>query len=183
MKLQDTNKVKASVLEEARGWIETFGAGIKDFLITELKIPEEIADALIEEFEEHNPKKVELVENEVIDFDNSVQAVLVTIEDFKPIKKYLYIDPNLENIKSFLNAKELEIKDDIGIPAGSSKYIAICDKEVQKVTGCHWFSIENNFIVGNVLVFEKDFKDVEDINDIKISYEGLSENLDEIFGF
>ena len=152
MKLQETKKVKESTLQQAREYIEMFGTGTKDFLITELNIPEGVAEALIEEYEKTNSKKVELVENEVIDFDNSVQAVLVTIEDFKPVKKYLYIDPDLENIKSFLNAKELEIKDNLGI-AGSSKYMVVCDKEVQKVKGCHWFSVENTLIVGNVLIF------------------------------
>jgi len=32
------------------------------------------------------------------------------------------------------------------------------------------------------LVFKKGLKEVDDIEDIKIEYEGLSENLDEIFG-
>jgi hypothetical protein len=45
----------------------------------------------------------------------------------------------------------------------------------------HWFAVEYNFCVGNILVFEKRLKEVKNINEIKIEYEELSENLDELF--
>jgi len=35
--------------------------------------------------------------------------------------------------------------------------------------------------VGNILIFKKGLKEVEEMDKIKIEYEGLSENLDEIF--
>jgi hypothetical protein len=57
----------------------------------------------------------------------------------------------------------------------------VVDKTIQNKEGVHWFAVEYNFCVENILVFEKRLKEVKNINEIKIEYEELSENLDELF--
>jgi len=171
-------------LETAMEYIQMFGPGIKDFLLKEanLHLHPKIIEDLINQAEEqyNNMVKVYKGEDEIIDEDG-IRAVLVTFEDGKPVKKYVKIRNDIERLKKFLKTDEIEIID-LGFEVGDSPYIAVVDKKIQNQKGIHWFGVEYHFTVGNVLIFKKDLEEVDDIEDIKIEYEGLSENLDEIFG-
>ncbi len=167
-------------LETAKQYISMFGPGIRDFLIKEVKLHPTLIDDLIAQAQEQydNTVRVYKTDDEVIDEDG-IKAVLVTFENGKPVKKYIKIKNDIEKLKEFLRTDEIEIMD-LGFEVEDSPYIAVVDKKIQNQKGIHWFSIEYHFAIGNVLVFKKGLKEVNDIEDIKIEYEGLYENLDEI---
>ena len=170
-------------LETAMEYIQMFGPGIKDFLLNEANLhlhPKVIEDLISQAEEQYNDMvKVYRGEDEIVD-DDGIRAVLVTFEGGKPIKKYIKIKNDLEKLKEFLKTDEIEIID-LGFEVGDSPYVAVVDKKIQNQKGIHWFGVEHHFAVGNVLIFKKGLKEVDDIENIKIEYEGLSENLDEIF--
>ena len=170
-------------LETAKEYIQMFGPGIKDFLLNEanLHLHPKVIEELIAQAEEQYNKTVKVYreKDEVIDNDG-IRAVLVTFENKKPVKKYIKIKNDIERLKKFLKTDEIEIMD-LGFEVGDSPYVAVVDKKIQNQKGIHWFSIEHHLTVGNVLIFRKGLKEVDDIENIKIEYEGLSENLDEIF--
>ena len=169
-------------LEIAKEYIQMFGPGIKDFLLNEAKLnlhPKVIEDLISQAEKQYNEMvRVYREKDEVID-ENGIKAVLVTFENGKPVKKYVKIKNDIERLKEFLKTDEIEIMD-LGFEVGDSPYVAVVDKKIQNKEGIHWFNIEHHFAVGNVLVFKKGLKEVDDIENIKIEYEGLSENLDEI---
>jgi len=171
-------------LNTAMEYIQMFGPGIKDFLLNEANLhlhPKIIEDLINQAEKQYNDMvKVYRGEDEIIDEDG-IRAVLVTFEDDKPVKKYIKIRNDIERLKEFLKTDEIEIID-LGFEAGDSPYVAVVDKKVQNQKGIHWFGVEYHFAVGNVLVFKKGLKEIDDIENIEIEYEGLSENLDEIFG-
>ena len=169
-------------LEAAKEYIQLFGPGIRNFLIENVNLHPALIDKLIVQAEAQYDEMVKVykVEDEVIDEDG-IRAVLVTWENDKPVKKYVKIKNELERLKKFLKTDEIEIMD-LGFEVGDSPFVAVVDKKIQNQKGIHWFGIEHHFTVGNVLVFKKGLKEVDDIEAIKIEYEGLSENLDEIFG-
>ena len=164
-------------LETAKQYILMFGPGIRDFLIEEVRLHPALIDELIRQAQEQYDEEVRVYrgEDEVIDKDG-IRAVLVTVENKKPVKKYIKIKNDIEKLKEFLKTDEIEIMD-LGFKVEDSPYVAVVDKKFQNQKGIHWFSIEYHFAVGNVLVFKKGLKEVNDIEDIKIEYEGLSENL------
>ena len=170
-------------LETAMEYIQMFGPGIKDFLLNEANLhlhPKVIEDLISQAEKQYNDMvKVYRVEDEIIDKDG-IKTVLVTFEKGKPVKKYVKIKNDIERLKEFLKTDEIEIMD-LGFETGDSPYVAVVDKKIQNQEDVHWFSIEYHYAVGNVLVFKKGLKEVDDIENIKIEYEGLSENLDEIF--
>ena len=168
-------------LEKAKEYIQMFGPGIRDFLIQEVRLHPVLIDKLIFQAQEKydDMVKVYRVEDEIIDKDG-IKAVLVTFENGKPVKKYVKIKNDIERLKEFLKTDEIEIMD-LGFETGDSPYVAVVDKKIQNQEGVHWFSVEYHYAVGNVLVFKKGLKEIDDIENIKIEYEGLSENLDEIF--
>jgi len=179
-----TKLINKKDLETAKEYIQMFGPGIKDFLLHEAKLnlhPKVIEDLINQAEEQYNEMvKVYKVNDEVIDEDG-IRAVLVTFENNRPVKKFVKIRNDLERLKEFLKTDELEVRE-LGYE-GDSDFIAVVDKKIQNIKGCHWFGIEYQYLVGNVLLFEKGLKEItRDIDEIKIEYEGLSENLDEIFG-
>ena len=168
-------------LEKAKDYIQMFGPGVRDFLIEEVRLHPALIDELIRQAQEQYDEEVRVYrgEDEVIDEDG-IRAVLVTVENKKPVKKYIKIKNDIEKLKEFLKADEIEIME-LGFD-NDSEYVAVVDKKIQNQKGVHWFAIEYHYAVGNVLVFKKGLKEVDNIENIKIEYEGLSENLDEIFG-
>ena len=168
-------------LEAAKQYIQMFGPGIRDFLIEEIRLHPALIDELIKQAQEQYDEMVKVYrgKDEVIDEDG-VRVVLVTMENKKPVKKYIKIRNNIERLKEFLKTDDIEIID-LSFEVGDSPYVAVVDKKIQNQEGVHWFSIEYHYAVGNVLIFKKGLKEVDDIENIKIEYEGLSENLDEIF--
>ena len=171
-------------LEIAKEYIQMFGPGIKDFLLNEVNLylhPKVIEDFINQAEEQYSDMiKVYRGEYEAVDEDG-IRAVLVTFESGKPVKKYIKIKNDLERLKEFLKTDEIKVLD-LGFEVGDSSYVAVVDKKIQNQKGIHWFEIEYHFVVGNVLIFKKGLKEVDDIENIKIEYERLSENLDEIFG-
>ena len=167
-------------LEIAKEYIQLFGPGIKNFLIKEVRLHPLLIDGLIRQARKQYDETVMVYkgENEIIDEDG-IKAVLVIVEKGKPVKKYIRIKNDIEKLKEFLKTDEIEIMD-LGFD-NDSEYVAVVDKKIQNQKGVHWFAIEYHYAVGKVLVFKKGLKEVDDIEDIKIEYEGLSENLDEIF--
>ena len=178
-----TKLINKKDLKTAIEYIQMFGPGIKNFLLNETNLhlhPKVIEDLINQVKDQYNDMvKVYKAEDEIIDGDG-IRAVLVTFENGKPVKKYIKIRNDIERLKEFLKTDEIEIMD-LGFEAGNSPYIAVVDKKIQKQKGIHWFGIEYHFAVGNVLVFKKGLKEIDDLENIKIEYEGLSENLDEIF--
>ncbi len=168
-------------LEKAKDYIQMFGPGVRDFLIEEVRLHPALIDELIRQAQEQYDEEVRVYrgEDKIIDEDG-IRAVLVTVENKKPVKKYIKIKNDIEKLKEFLKTDEIEIME-LGFD-NDSEYVAVVDKKIQNQKGVHWFSIEYHYAVGNVLVFKKGLKEVDDIENIKIEYEGLSENLDEIFG-
>ena len=168
-------------LEKAKDYIQMFGPGVRDFLIEEVRLHPALIDELIRQAQEQYDEEVRVYrgEDKIIDEDG-IRAVLVTVENKKPVKKYIKIKNDIERLKEFLKTDEIEIME-LGFD-NDSEYVAVVDKKIQNQKGVHWFSIEYHYAVGNVLVFKKGLKEVDDIENIKIEYEGLSENLDEIFG-
>ena len=178
-----TRLINEKDLETAKEYIQLFGPGVKDFLLTEAnlnlhsKVIEDLANQAEEQYNEM--VKVYEAEEEIIDEDG-IKAVFVTFENNRPVKKIVKIKNNLERLKKFLKADEVKVMD-LGFEIGDSPYVAVVDKSIQNLKGCHWFSIEHILLVGNILIFKKGLKEVEEMDKIKIEYEGLSENLDEIF--
>jgi len=170
-------------LETAKEYIQMFGPGIKDFLLNETNLhlhPKIVEDLINQAKEQYNDMvKVHKGKDEIVDEDG-IRAVLVTFENGKPVKKYIKIKNDSKRLQEFLKTDEIEIIN-LGLEVGDSPYIAVVDKTIQNQKGIHWFGIEYHFAVGNVLVFKKGLKEIDDIENIKIEYEGLSENLDEIF--
>ena len=171
-------------LEIAKEYIQMFGPGAKDFLLNAsgLHLHPTLIEELINQAQEQydNTVRVYKTDDEIIDEDG-IKAVFVTYENGKPVKKYVKIKNNIERLKEFLKTDEIEIMD-LGFEVGDSPYVAVVDAHLQNKKGIHWFGVEYHFATGNVLVFKKELKEVDDIENIEIEYQGLSENLEGLFG-